>query len=94
MARPRASLHADTVRLHLPAGFRPETLPAPVQLSTAYGTYASQYTAQPDGTIQYIRRLELKRGRMPSTAYAGYLDFRRKISVAYKATVVLVKTES
>ena len=36
-----ASLHADTVRLHLPAGFQPENLPAPVQLSTAYGTYAS-----------------------------------------------------
>jgi transglutaminase-like putative cysteine protease len=91
---PRASLHADTVRLHLPAGFQPENLPAAVQLSTAYGTYATQYTTLSDGTIQYIRRLELKRGRMPKTAYAGYLDFRRKISIADKATVVLLKTES
>ncbi|WP_210516464.1 DUF3857 domain-containing protein [Hymenobacter terricola] len=90
----RASLHADTVRLHLPAGFRAETLPPAVQLSTAYGIYASQYTALPDGTVQYIRRLELKRGRMPRTAYAGYLDFRRKISSADKAQVVLLKTES
>ncbi|MDB5271317.1 MAG: hypothetical protein JWP58_4357 [Hymenobacter sp.] len=89
-----ASLHADTVRLHLPAGFRPENLPAPVQLSTAYGTYASQYATLPDGTIQYIRRLELKRGHLPKTAYAGYLDFRRKISVADKTQVVLLKTES
>ena len=89
-----ASLHADTVRLHLPAGFHPENLPAPVQLSTAYGTYASQYAALPDGTIQYIRRLELKRGHLPKTAYAGYLDFRRKISVADKTQVVLLKTES
>ncbi|HEX8505299.1 MAG TPA: hypothetical protein VF630_08025, partial [Hymenobacter sp.] len=91
---PRASLHADTVRLHLPAGFHPETLPAAVQFSTAYGSYASQYTALPDGTIQYIRRLELKRARMPRTAYTGYLDFRRKISVADKGQVVLIKTES
>jgi hypothetical protein len=91
---PRASLHADTVRLHLPAGFRTETLPTPVQFSTAYGTYTSQYTALPDGTVQYIRRLELKRARMPKTAYTGYLDFRRKISVADKAQVVLLKTES
>ncbi|MBH8567894.1 DUF3857 domain-containing protein [Microvirga sp. STS02] len=89
-----ASLHADTVRLHLPAGFHPETLPAPVQLSTAYGTYVSQYATLPDGTIQYIRRLEFKRGHLPKTAYAGYLDFRRKISAADKATVVLLKTES
>ncbi|MBO2009618.1 DUF3857 domain-containing protein [Hymenobacter negativus] len=91
---PQASLHADTVRLHLPAGFRPETLPAAVQLSTPYGAYASQYTTLPDGTIQYIRRLELKRGRMPRTTYSGYVDFRRKISVADKAQVVLLKTES
>ncbi|MGY3089716.1 hypothetical protein ACVWYF_002764 [Hymenobacter sp. UYAg731] len=89
-----ASLHADTVRLHLPAGFHPENLPAPVQLSTAYGTYASHYAALPDGTIQYVRRLELKRGHLPKTAYAGYLDFRRKISVADKTQVVLLKTES
>ncbi|WP_046247338.1 DUF3857 domain-containing protein [Hymenobacter terrenus] len=91
---PRASLHADTVRLHLPAGFRAETLPAAVQLSTAYGTYASHYISLPDGTVQYIRRLELKRGQLPRTAYAGYLDFRRKISTADKAQVVLLKTES
>ncbi|WP_051718829.1 DUF3857 domain-containing protein [Hymenobacter sp. IS2118] len=89
-----ACLHADTVRLHLPAGFRAETLPAAVQLSTAYGTYASHYLALPDGTVQYIRRLELKRGKLPSTAYAGYLDFRRKISIADKAQVVLLKLES
>ncbi|WP_201979263.1 DUF3857 domain-containing protein [Hymenobacter rubidus] len=91
---PRASLHADTVRLHLPAGFRPENVPAAVQLSTAFGTYASQYATLPDGTIQYIRRLELKRARLPKADYPGYVDFRRKISAADKAQVVLVKTES
>jgi transglutaminase-like putative cysteine protease len=90
----RASLHADTVRLHLPVGFRTEDLPAGVQFSTAYGTYASQYTSLPDGTVQYIRRLELKRGHLPKTAYTGYLDFRRKVSIADKGQVVLVKTES
>ena len=91
---PHASLHADTVRLHLPAGFQPESLPAPVQLNTAYGTYASQYATLSDGTIQYIRRLELRRAHLPKTAYPGYLDFRRKVNSADKAQVVLVKTES
>ena len=82
------------MRLHLPAGFQPESLPAPVQLNTAYGTYASQYATLSDGTIQYIRRLELKRSRLPKTAYPAYLDFRRKINSADKAQVVLVRTES
>ena len=91
---PQARLFADTVRLHLPVGFRAEDLPTAVQFATAYGTYASQYQALPDGTVQYIRRLELKRGQLPKTAYAGYLDFRRKISIADKAQIVLLKTES
>ena len=90
---PRASLQADTVRLHLPAGFQPETLPAPVQLATAYGTYSAQYRALPDGTVQYVRRLELPRLRLPAAAYAGYVDFRRKISAADRAQVVLLKTD-
>lgn len=89
---PCASLHADTVRLH--AGFRPETLPAQGQLSTAYGTYANQYTALSDGSIQYVRRLELKRGRWLKTAYPGHLDFHRKVSTADKTQIMVLKTKS
>ena len=91
---PRASLHADTVRVHLPAGFQAETLPAAVQFSTPYGAYASQFVALADGTVQYVRRLELKRGRLPASAYAGYADFRRKVNIADRAQIVLLKTES
>ncbi len=91
---PRASLQADTVRLHLPAGCHPETLPGPVQLATAYGTYSAHYQTLPDGTIQYVRRLELPRLHLPAAAYAGYVDFRRKISVADRAQVVLLKTDA
>jgi transglutaminase-like putative cysteine protease len=91
---PQASLYADTVRLHLPVSFRAETLPTAVQFSTAYGTYSNQFQALPDGTVQYIRRVELKRARLPRTTYSGYIDFRRKISIADKAQIVLVKTES
>ena len=91
---PTASLQADTVRLHLPVGFRPETLPAALQFSSPYGTYASQFVALPDGTVQYIRRLELRRVRLPAAAYPGYVDFRRKVSIADKAQVVLVKTDA
>ena len=90
----RASLQADTVRLHLPAGFHPETLPAPVQLATVYGTYSAQYLALPDGTVRYVRHLELPRLHLPATAYAGYVDFRRKISAADRAQVVLLKTDA
>ena len=91
---PQASLHADTVRLHLPVGFRAETLPAALTFSSPYGTYSSQFMALSDGTVQYVRRLELRRVQLPATAYSGYVDFRRKVSIADKAQVVLVKMDA
>ena len=62
------------MRLHLPVGFRTETLPAGLSFSTPYGTYSSQFTALSDGTVQYVRRLELRRAQLPAAAYHAVLD--------------------
>ncbi|QIL77212.1 DUF3857 domain-containing protein [Hymenobacter sp. HDW8] len=86
--------HADTVRIHVPAGFQAETLPPPVQLTTAFGTYSSQIQTLPDGTLQYVRRLHMPRTRFPRTDYPAYVEFRRKISTADKAQLVLLKNEA
>ena len=97
LALPPASLHQDTVRLHIPAGFHPENLPQTVQLTSAYGTYTSTCTTLPDGTLQYVRQLETRRPTgpaLPASKYTEYQDFRRKISQADNAQVVLVKTEA
>jgi len=97
LALPLASLSQDTVRLHLPVGFKAENLPQPVQLTSVYGTYTSTCTALPDGTLQYVRQFETRRPTgttLPAAKYAEYQDFRRKISQADHAQVVLVKTEA
>ena len=86
--------HADTVSIHVPAGFQPETLPPPVQLTTAFGTYSSQIRTLPDGTLQYVRRLHMPRTRFPRTDYPADVEFRRKISAADKAQLVLLKNEA
>ncbi len=93
LALPAPALTQDTVRLHLPAGFRPETLPAPTQLTSAYGTYSSTCTALPDGTIQYVRQLETRRPTLvlPAEKYAEYKEFRRKVNQADHAQIVLGK---
>jgi hypothetical protein len=85
--------YADTVRIHVPAGFRPESLPAAVQLTTAFGTYSSQVQPLPDGTLLYVRRLLVPRTRFTRTEYPAYQDFRRRISNADKAQIVLVKSD-
>ncbi|WBA41918.1 DUF3857 domain-containing protein [Hymenobacter canadensis] len=86
--------YADTVRIHVPAGFKPESLPAQVQLTTAFGTYSSQVQALPDGTLLYVRRLLMPRTRFAREEYPAYQEFRRRISQADKAQVVLVKTDA
>ena len=98
LALPAASLMQDTVRLHLPVGFKAENLPQPVQLTSAYGIYTSTCTTLPDGTLQYVRQLETRRpaggSTLPATKYSEYQDFRRKVNQADHAQVVLVKTEA
>jgi len=84
---------SDTVRIHVPAGLRPENLPAPVELTTPFGTYSMQVQTLADGTLQYVRRLQMPRTRFSHTEYQGYVDFRRKINAADKAQVVLLKTD-
>jgi transglutaminase-like putative cysteine protease len=96
LALPPAALYQDTVRLHMPTGFRVENLPQPTQFTTAYGTYSSTCTALPDGTLQYVRQLETRRpgATLPATKYTEYRDFRRKISQADNSQVVLIKTDA
>lgn len=89
-----AFAHSDTIRIHVPAGMKPESLPAPVKLTTAFGTYSSQVLALPDGTLQYVRQLRMPLTHFSRTEYAAYVEFRRKISAADKAPVVFVKTDS
>jgi len=98
VALPPASLVQDTVRLHLPTGFKASNLPQPVELSTAYGTYRSTCTALPDGTLQYVRQLELRRPTgstpLPPAKYTEYQDFRKKINQADHTQLVLLKNEA
>ncbi|RAK65741.1 DUF3857 domain-containing protein [Hymenobacter edaphi] len=85
---------ADTIRFRVPAGYKPEAVPAPVQLRTAFGSYEAQTQVLPDGTVQYTRRLQMPAGRFEAKEYEAYEDFRQRISKADRAQLVLVHPES
>ncbi|OON67489.1 hypothetical protein B0919_18000 [Hymenobacter sp. CRA2] len=85
---------ADTIRYQVPVGYKPESVPAPVKLSTAFGSYEAQVQVLPDGTVQYIRRLQMNGGRYEAAQYEAYEDFRQRISKADRAQLVLVRPES
>ncbi|WP_400192056.1 DUF3857 domain-containing protein [Hymenobacter sp. B81] len=85
---------ADTVRYQLPAGYKPESVPAPVELTTPYGSYRAQVQVLPGGAVQYIRRLQMPQARFEPTQYEAYEDFRRRVSQADRVQLVFVKSES
>ncbi|GAB3831992.1 hypothetical protein [Hymenobacter jeollabukensis] len=53
----------------MPAGYKPEAVPAPVQLRTAFGGYEAQTQVLPDGSVQYTRRLPMPAGRFEAKEY-------------------------
>lgn len=80
----------DSVEIVLLPGYEPESLPADVELTTAFGTYRSS-TRLKDGKIFYYRRLEQFDGRFAAGDYAELVKFYDGIYKADRAKVVLVK---
>ncbi len=83
---------SDTVTYQLPQGYRPESMPAPLSLTATFGDYTAQAKLVNDKLV-YTRRVTIRRGRHPATAYAEWVDFRKKIAKYDKVQLVLVKQE-
>ena len=82
----------DTVRLTIPAGYKPEALPKPVELKSAFGNYRAG--VQLNGTTMvYTRVLEQLAGTHPASAYPDLVAFWEKVYKADRARLVMVKEE-
>ncbi len=82
-------IDTDTVTYHLPKGFGVEFVPEKVEFSSRFGTYSASATATND-VLTYVRRVSMKKGRYPATAYTELQDFYRKVVKADKMQVVFV----
>ncbi|KAB7733094.1 DUF3857 domain-containing protein [Rudanella paleaurantiibacter] len=82
----------DTVSYQLPASYTPEFMPAPVSIRSKFGDYTAQVSLK-DGRLIYMRQITVRRGRHPASAYAEWVDFRRRAARQDKVQVVLVKQE-
>lgn len=89
---PMSFVDTDTVSYRLPAGFAPEFLPDPVRLESKFGRYEASLRVA-DGTLTYLRRMEMQRATFPPGAYGEFVEFCRKIAKADRTQVVLVKKE-
>ena len=74
----------------MPEGFRVEYMPEKSHINSMFGTYTSHYI-QKNNQLVYIRKIERKQGRYPSSAFHQFASFMNAISKADKEKIVLVR---
>lgn len=80
----------DSVTITLPAGYKPESLPAPVALTAKFGSYSAAVSIR-GNTLNYIRKVERKAGTFPAADYPELVKFYATILKSDRSRLVLVK---
>ncbi|WP_210462780.1 DUF3857 domain-containing protein [Rufibacter roseolus] len=78
----------DSVEYEIPAGYKAESMPQPVKITTAFGEYQAQ--VQMKGTkLIYVRQLTMHKGRHKAEQYKELVNFLKQVSRADQQQVVL-----
>ena len=80
----------DSVTITLPAGYKPESLPAPVTVTAKFGSYNAVVSIK-GNTLSYIRKVEGKAGIFPAADYPELVKFYATMLRADRSRLVLVK---
>jgi len=87
----RGYLDEDETVIQMPEDHKIEAMPENVIIENQFGSYSMEITVQ-ENNINYKRKMSLKHGLYPKTAYKAYRDFRREIAKADNAKIVLIKS--
>jgi hypothetical protein len=80
----------DTVRIALPAGYKPESVMAPVSLSCQFGNYSAVTTIE-GNTLTLIRKMERRSGVFPPAGFPELVKFYGTVYRSERSKVVLIK---
>jgi hypothetical protein len=86
----KAEAFSETVRVTLAPGFAVDELPEPINLDTAFGSYATD-VRHGVGELVVTRRLIVKRASVAVDQYAAVRGFFERARTAELAAVVLVR---
>jgi len=86
--RSYAFVDKDSVIMHLPKGFKAESIPGGKNLKSEFGEYKSSVTVRED-QLCYVRELKMNRGTWPKEHYAALVDFYAAIVNADKIKLVM-----
>ena len=79
----------DTIRYHLPEGIYPEFIPEPVNISSRFGEYESDFKVE-EGVFIYTRRVKMNKGEFKPESYNELIDFYRGINKADNVKIVFL----
>ncbi len=85
-----STIDFDTVEIHIPHGYKVESLPETTEVTSQFGNYKVT-TLQKDNTLTFCRVLEEKEGRYPPGSFADFMAYLQKIAHADKSNAVLIK---
>lgn len=87
----RGYLDEDKYIIHLPDGYKAESLYTPVKHETKFGTYETSLEEKEKGILVYNRKLLIKSGKYPKEDYDDYRDFRKKVARYDNTKIILTK---
>ena len=88
----RGYLDEDVFSFKIPEGYTVEAMPEPLKIVNEFGEYVMESSLVNDTEIVYKRKLLIKKGDYSKNQYNDYREFRKDVSKADKAIVVLTKT--
>ena len=85
-----ADLRHDSIRVKLPAGFKPDEIPQSTKIESDWGRLEASWSLH-DGEILLEQTLEIKEATVAPAEYAKVRDFFERVNGAQAAPVVLLK---
>lgn len=80
----------DSVTISFPAGYKPESLPTAVAVTTKFGNYKAAVSIR-GNTLTYTRKMERKAGTFPAADYPELVKFYATMLRSDRSRLVLVK---
>lgn len=83
----------DSITYWLPVGYKAESVPEEVTLTSDFGKYVYSVKSSGDRIILY-RRLELNKGYIPAKNYVEFRNFYNKIAKTDRSIIAISKTST
>jgi hypothetical protein len=85
-----ADLRHESIRIKLPAGFKPDEIPEAQKIDSPYGTLQARWSVE-NGDIVMEETLTIRETLAQAAEYGKVRDFFERVAGAHSAPVVLVK---